>query len=131
MDNINYILSLIDWNNTLDQQAAGIKMAENIKDIQAFIQPCTESNNKNVWDNCALIISKRSDAELFPYLDNLFAWLQDMNWPGALCILDRLQKYVKTPSFYSVLNACFEKAKAENDYVWWNNLQMLIGECGI
>ena len=117
MDNINYILSLIDWNNTLDQQAAGIKMAENIKDIQAFIQPCTESNNKNVWDNCALIISKRSDAELFPYLDNLFAWLQDMNWPGALCILDRLQKYVKTPSFYSVLNACFEKAKAENDYV--------------
>lgn len=125
MDNINYILSLIDWNNTLDQQAAGIKMAENIKDIQAFIQPCTESNNKNVWDNCALIISKRSDAELFPYLDNLFAWLQDMNWPGALCILDRLQKYVKTPSFYSVLNACFEKAKAENDYVWWNNLQML------
>ena len=88
MDNINYILSLIDWNNTLDQQAAGIKMAENIKDIQAFIQPCTESNNKNVWDNCALIISKRSDAELFPYLDNLFAWLQDMNWPGALCILE-------------------------------------------
>ena len=131
MDNINYILSLIDWNNTLDQQAAGIKMAENIKDIQAFIQPCTESNNKNVWDNCALIISKRSDAELFPYLDNLFAWLQDMNWPGALCILDRLQKYVKTPSFYSVLNACFEKAKAENDYVWWNNLQLLNGECGI
>ena len=131
MDNINYILSLIDWNNTLDQQAAGIKMAENIKDIQAFIQPCTESNNKNVWDNCALIISKRSDAELFPYLDNLFAWLQVMNWPGALCILDRLQKYVKTPSFYSVLNACFEKAKAENDYVWWNNLQMLKGECGI
>ena len=131
MDNINYILSLIDWNNTLDQQAAGIKMAENIKDIQAFIQPCTESNNKNVWDNCALIISKRSDAELFPYLDNLFAWLQDMNWPGALCILDRLQKYVKTPSFYSVLNACFEKAKSENDYVWWNNLQMLKGECGI
>ena len=55
MDNINYILSLIDWNNTLDQQAAGIKIAESIWDIQAFIQPCTESYNKNVWDNCALI----------------------------------------------------------------------------
>ena len=99
-----------------------------IKDIQAFIQPCTESYNKNVWDNCALIISKRSDAELLPYLDKLFAWLQDMNWPGAFCILDRLRKYAKTPSYDSVLNACFEKAKAENDYVWWNNLQMLKGE---
>ena len=66
MDNINYILSLIDWNNTLDQQAAGIKIAESIKDIRAFIQPCTESYNKNVWGNCALIISKRSDAELLP-----------------------------------------------------------------
>lgn len=73
MDNINYILSLIDWNNTLDQQAVGIKIAESIKDIQSFIQPCTESYNKNVWDNCALIISKRSDAELLPYLDKLFA----------------------------------------------------------
>ena len=128
MDNINYILSLIDWNNTLDQQAAGIKIAESIKDIQAFIQPCTESYNKNVWDNCALIISKRSDAELLPYLDKLFAWLQDMNWPGAFCILDRLRKYAKTPSYDSVLSTSFEKAKAENDYVWWNNLQMLKGE---
>ena len=128
MDNINYILSLIDWNNTLDQQAAGIKIAESIKDIQAFIQPCTDSYNKNVWDNCALIISKRSDAELLPYLDKLFAWMQYMNWPGAFCILDRLRKYAKTPSYDSVLNACFGKAKAENDYVWWNNLQMLKGE---
>ena len=30
---------------------------------------------------------------------------------------DRLPKYVKTPSFDSVLNACFKKAKMENDYI--------------
>ena len=51
-----------------------------------------------------------------------------ITWPGAFCILDRLRKYAKTPSYDSALNACFEKAIAENDYVWWNNLQMLKGE---
>lgn len=48
MKNIDYIMSLIDWNNAIDCQTAGIKMAEKVTDIEAFIQPCTKKYNKNV-----------------------------------------------------------------------------------
>lgn len=125
MKNIDYIMSLIDWNNAIDCQTAGIKMAEKVTDIEAFIQPCTKKYNKNVWDNCALIISQKADAELLPYLSELFAWLQDMTWPGALCILDRLRKYAVSPTFDSTLESCSKEAKAAKDYVWRNNLQIL------
>lgn len=32
----------------------------------------------------------RSDEELLPYMFMLLEWLQDINWPGALIIYDRL-----------------------------------------
>ena len=99
MNNIDNIMSLIDWTNNPSEQSDGIKLAEKEKDIAPFIQPCTEYYSKNVWDNCAIILSKRSDAELSPYLSDLFAWLQDMNWPGAFSILNRLQKYKNVDTF--------------------------------
>ena len=101
------------------------ELTEKEKDIAPFIQPCTEYYSKNVWDNCAIILSKRSDAELSPYLSDLFAWLQDMNWPGAFCILNRLQKYKNVDTFNSALDICLKKAKSSGEDVWWNNLQML------
>ena len=128
MIDIDYIMSLLDWNNDTAEQERGIMLARDVKCFSVFFQPRCYPYGKNVWDNCARIISERSDNELKSYLTDMMEWLQDMNWPGALCILDRLRKYAKTPSYDSVLNACFGKAKAENDYVWWNNLQMLKGE---
>lgn len=125
MNNIDNIMSLIDWTNNPSEQSDGIKLAEKEKDIAPFIQPCTEYYSKNVWDNCAIILSKRSDAELSLYLSDLFAWLQDMNWPGAFCILNRLQKYKNVDTFNSALDICLKKAKSSGEDVWWNNLQML------
>ena len=34
---------------------------------------------------------EKTDVVLEPYLDSLLEWLQDLNWPGALTILDRLK----------------------------------------
>ncbi len=93
MINIDYIMSLIDWNKSINEQADGIKMAEEVENINVFLQPCNKKYNKNVWDNCAKILSKRTDDELSPYLVELLDWLQDLNWPGALVILDRLKVF--------------------------------------
>lgn len=127
-NNIDRIMNMIDWNNDASIQAAGIKMAEAERDIRVFIQPCTESYSKNVWDNCALILSKKSDAELAPYLSELFEWLQDMNWPGAFCILSQLKNYTEDDLFNSTLDTCLSRAKISADDVWWNNLHMLKNE---
>ncbi len=125
MDNVEYILNLIDWNNSKIAQAKGIKLAKEVKDISVFLQPCSQEHNKNVWGNCAIILSERSDEELSPYLIELLEWLQDLNWPGALCILDRMKKYSDKDSFDIAFKECMKRAQAL-DNIWSMNLQSII-----
>ena len=125
MINIDYILSLLDWNNSDEEQEKGVKLAKDIKYISAFIQP-GHPYGKNIWDNCAKILAERDDKELEPHLIELLEWLQDMNWPGAFCILDRLQRYSDNKSLHSAINICIEKAKDCGDEVWESNLYLLL-----
>ena len=37
MVNIDHIMSLIDWNKSIDEQAYGIKMAESVENINVFL----------------------------------------------------------------------------------------------
>ena len=89
MTEIDVIMGMLDWNNSAEEQAAGLAQAAQVENFQVFLQPCTEHYNKNVWDNCAKALAMRSDAELDACLENLLAWLRDMNWPGAFLILER------------------------------------------
>lgn len=125
MIDIDYIMSLLDWNKSITDQEKGIKMAENVENVNVFLQPCNKNYNKNVWDNCAKILSERTDEELSPYLVELLEWLQDLNWPGAFCILERLQKYRDKSSYDRAFNTCLKYARAVNDDVWESNLRML------
>lgn len=128
MVNIDAIMALLDWNNSAEQQERGIKLAKNVKCINVFLQPNQREYGKNVWDNCAKILSERSDAELSPYLVDLMRWLQDMNWLGAFCILERLRRIVRDPLFQSAYTACLKCADALEDEVWKSNLQIITRE---
>ena len=119
MTDIDYIMELLDWNRTEEEQAKGRELARDVKSINVFLQP----NGKNLWDNCALILAERSDEELEPYLLNLMAWLEDMNWPGAFCILDRLNRYADTSMFNWALKSSLELAKAMHAKIWRKNLK--------
>ena len=122
MYNIDDIMDMLDWNNSVEIQAQGLKLARNVKTINVFLQPLDKRHNKNVWDNCAKILSDRTDQELTPYLIPLLEWLQDLNWPGALCILERMNTYSDNPSFGFAFHECMKIAKATDDEVWLNNL---------
>lgn len=122
MVNIDYIMSLIDWNNCEQEQEEGIRLAQSVNCINVFLRPHDRIYNKNVWDNCAKILSGRSDEELEAYLIELFEWLQDLNWPGAFCIRDRLQKYSDDLSYKSAIEICIKNARIKEDDVWINNL---------
>lgn len=119
MTDIDYIMELLDWNRTEEEQAKGRELARDVKSVNVFLQP----NGKNLWDNCALILAERSDEELEPYLLNLMAWLEDMNWPGAFCILDRLNRYADTSMFNWALKSSLELAKAMHAKIWRKNLK--------
>ena len=92
MDNneLECILKMLDWNSSKEIQKKGRKKAEKIKDLNMFIQPVDKKYNKNVWENCAIILQNKSDEELSPYLERILEWLQDINWPGAELILERM-----------------------------------------
>lgn len=125
MVNIDYIMDLLDWNNSIEMQAQGIQLAQDVECINIFLQPGSRRYGKNVWDNCAKILSAKSNEELSPYLIELMGWLQDMNWPGAFCILDRLKGMVNEPLFQHSYTICLKCAKALDDEAWESNLKML------
>ena len=125
MIDIDYIMSLLDWNNDIAEQERGIMLARDVKCFSAFFQPRCYPYGKNVWDNCARIISERSDNELKSYLTDMMEWLQDMNWPGAFCILERVKKYEGRGLLMNAYANCLKCAKALDDETWEDNLKMI------
>ena len=120
------IMDMLDWNMPKEVQLNGISLARKSETIAPFIQPLTPNHNKNVWENCATIIAERNDEQLKPYLVALLEWLQDMNWPGATCILSRLLKYSDHLSISNAVKLCIQKAEQNDDFIWKENLFLLI-----
>ena len=109
MADIAEIMDMIDWHMPSEIRIKGVSLARDTETIIPFIQPLTPEHNKNVWEGCAVIIAEKSDEDLKPYLVELLGWLQDMNWPGAFCILNRLQRYADNNSLRDAINICIEK----------------------
>ena len=102
--------------------AVGINEAIKYKYLYPFIQPVIPEKSKSIWEPCARIITLKSDEELKPYLYLLFEWLQDLNWPGAYVIFDRLLK-MPFVLLEGELNYCKRQAEKENDELWLINLE--------
>ena len=110
MTEIDVIMGMLDWNNSAEEQAAGLAQAAQAENFQVFLQPCTEHYNKNVWDNCAKTLAMRSDAELDACLENLLAWLQAFQNSAAL---------------HRAIAGSLLCAQALGDEVWEENLRKL------
>lgn len=124
------IMNMLDWHMPPEIQAKGRELAKKSEAILPFLQPLTPKHNKNVWENCAAILAEKRDEELKPYLVQLLEWMQDMNWPGAFRIFDRLQKYSDERSIHSAILVCVKEAKRHNDDTWESNLNMLMRKTG-
>ena len=58
MVDVTEILDMLDWHMPFEIQSKGRLYAKKIKTIVEFIQPLTPKHNKNVWENCAIIIAE-------------------------------------------------------------------------
>lgn len=88
MCHINMIYQMLHWQNPENIQRKGIELAKKLTDLSPLILPIYEGS-QSIWDNCAKALSELSDDRLEKYLPLLLEWLQDLNWPGALTILER------------------------------------------
>ena len=104
----------------------GINAATQIKNLFPFMQPIIvpPEKSKLVWEPCAMVIAMRSDKELEPFLFMLLEWIQDLNWPGAMIIYNRL-----TQIPYNTIEFAFKhsriKAEQTNDVCWLDVLDDL------
>lgn len=53
MIDIDYIMTLLDWNESDENQCYGLELAKKVNCFNVFLQPCNKNINKNVWNNCA------------------------------------------------------------------------------
>lgn len=124
MDSIDKIMNMLDGNNSEEIQQEGLRLAREVKNFNVFFQPCFDGKAKVLWDNCALIVSEKKDRELEPYLYELFRWVLDLNWPGAECIMERLEKYEVNEHYLSVLKKCMFKSFVDEP-AWLYSLENL------
>ena len=116
MSDINEIMKMLDCNNSLEVQQKGIELARNVRCIRAFVKPRDSVYGLNVWKNCAIIISERSDKELRRYFIELMTWLAELLWEAAGIIIERLLKYEDVKELSHDLEKRVNVAKAlEND----------------
>lgn len=118
MTDIDRIMYLIDWKRSPAEQQEGIALAREVVCINAFFQPISSEYSKSVWDNCAAIICERSDEELRPYLTDMLLWLEDLNWPGAGQIQQRLIEFQDVSMLASDLDS-FVAALEKLDKTSW------------
>ncbi len=128
MYNIDEIMDMLDCNNSVETQEKGIELAKNVKCINVFILPEHLECSKNVWENCAKILANRTDKELQPYLIDILLWIEDMNWPGAIIIDDRLKKFHDMKMLSFAIKECVKRASATDNHIWLENLSELMDD---
>ena len=128
---IDDIYDLFTWDNSYSDEEynarveRGIAEARKLRNIYPFIQPIVAGkNSKSVWEPCAKVIALKSDAELEDYLYLLLEWLQDMNWPGAEIIFDRLSQ-MPCAKIRNYVEYSMNRAKRDNDKSWLDTLEAL------
>lgn len=84
------LVQMMDWHQNKNVQLYAMRKAMEDSNIEYWIQP---GYYKYSWENCAKVIAGKDDQSLSKYLQKILSWLQDMNWPGALIILERLKKF--------------------------------------
>lgn len=85
------IMEYLNCNADIDAQERAIEICCRSEDITPFIKP--SEYGKDVLENCAKIVVKKSDLILYPYLDRLIEWMQELHEPGAIIIQQRLKEF--------------------------------------
>ena len=115
MTDIDYILDLLDCNNSIQNQTKGLELAKNIRCLSGFVMPRSTDNYQNKWANCARVLAERPDEELQWCLHKLFEWLQYPEEAGSGIIRDRLKKYEKNGIFMMDIEHAKKEMKALNE----------------
>ncbi len=109
---------MLSWNNPEEVQKKDLELAYGTKYLGNFFQPFIDEESKSLWNNCALILSDKTDEELKQWLLQCFKWLQDMDCPGSEIIAERLRKYSNTENLEHERKKAVRIARILDDKEW-------------
>lgn len=123
---IDELFDMLSWNSDEVTQRRGIELAKQVQCYSVFLQPHGLKHSKDVWENCAKILSEYPD-EILKYCSlGMLEWLEDLNWPGAEIILDRLIKFADTSLLSIFIVHCVKEALACDQQSWLGNMSALL-----
>lgn len=122
---IKEILKMLSCHNSEEVQAEGLKLASDIKYLGHFFQPSVNGETESLWENCALVLSERTDKALSDYLLWCFIWIKNINCSGADKIFNRLEKYTDKESLEHEKEKAIKIAKTLNDDKWLDTLYQI------
>ena len=96
---IDTLFEMMDEGQPAEIQEEALREARKIKSLSVFMQPIEYGWS---WENCAKVICEKTDEELNKYTCEMLEWLQDINWPGAFLIMERLEKMDSQLLVYAV-----------------------------
>lgn len=123
---IDELFDMLSWNSDEETQKKGRGLAKDVKSVSVFLQPCGPEHSKDVWENCARILFDYPDEILKHCMMGLLTWLEDMNWPGAEIILQRLLKFQEAEYISVFIVHCVKEALACDNQSWLGNLAALM-----
>ncbi len=125
MKDIDTIFQMLSDNQSEEIQTKGIIEGKKVKHFSVFFQPI---EGKKYWENCAEIIISKKNSELQErYIYMMLLWIQDMNWPGAEKLYDRLLLFPLSV-IEDYLLFCLRQAEKMEDKTWYINLSALLDE---
>lgn len=125
---ISEIYALLNWNESPENQEKGMESASRLEDVAPLILPLSENAGKPVWENCARVLSAMPDDRLAGHMPALLEWLQDINWPGALLVCNRLKRFCGKELIAAVEDAvaAARKMAGEDGLMWLDYLSELL-----
>ena len=123
---IDELFDMISWNSSEEKQKKGIELAKSVECYSVFLQPHGLKHSKDVWENCAQILASYPDEILKYYSDGLLRWLEDMNWPGAETIFNRLLEFKETSFLSLFIVDCVKEALVCDRISWLGNMSALL-----
>jgi len=124
MKSIEQEIENLDWNIDKRLQIKAIKELEKIddRDIGLLIMPRI---GKRVWENASKVflgMDRNRIERIFPLL---FEWLMDLNWPGALNIIEVLSN-VPADTLLPIIKEKLLEAEKDKDFQWIGGMKRLV-----
>lgn len=113
----------LSWNVSLDSQKKAIYELASMVNLNpsTLIQPLS----KEYWENAAKVLNMIGYPRIEGAIPGLFSWLQDMNWPGALIVMELLKSLPKEAIMQHLESAASEAVSTDDD-IWLINLSTFL-----